>query len=165
MEGKWTKSPDPVKLVCGIAMLGAFVWELTRDANNNLVILMALAVMAQIADTFHESSLGKGKWRKKPDPIRLTCGIVMLGLLAWQVTLDVDLGLVLMQMILALQETVLAFYELPLPAVDPRPLKERYEEMLRNSSNEDLQKILNDSMRGDEIKEAAGSILEKRKKI
>lgn len=163
-QGKrvWTKRPDPIKLVFSIAMLGLLIWGMLRSGDDETVVFIALVLLPQITEAFSESSLGKGQWKKTPDGLRLACGIAMLGLSVWGTTLDIGWGIVLIQAISALQEIVFAFYEEPQPAADPRPLKERYLEQMQKCSNEELQKILKDPLRGEEIKQVAENILKKR---
>ena len=67
-----------------------------------------------------------------------------------------------LRMIFAMCFIVKAFVTHPEPQPDPRPLNTRLLELLHNNSDKELEKILDDAMRGEKIKQAAKKILQER---
>lgn len=102
------------------------------------------------------------KWRKKPDIFALIIGLLWLLLAIFTYYRSNDNEFAVFWVIIAACNILRAFIIQPEPEPDPRPLKERYIEQLQKCSDEELQKILDDSLRGDDVKQVARDVLKGR---
>lgn len=101
------------------------------------------------------------KWTKKPNVYTLIIGILWMAyfIFFWHKSSN---EITASRMIFAMCFIVKAFVTYPEPQPDPRPLNTRLLELLHNNSDKELEKILDDAMRGEEIKQAAKKILQER---
>ncbi len=105
----------------------------------------------------------KGHWTKKPNMFGLITGIVISAVSVWMAIYSEARPIyAYIYILLGVESMIRAFWVNPEPPKDSRPMEEQYEELLQEYSNEQLEKILNDSLRSDEIKQAVQRVLKGR---